>query len=115
MSRVSDCTLACSVVRHCGRYDEHTTGHGILGDTAGRQWPAVRLGARTDRLLRHRLVRPRTYMHWTAVSAARGASRAAELAAKVTSAQDVLPTSGLLATAMEMPNIDRILAVNITV
>ena len=46
-------------------------------------------------------------MHWTAVSAARGASRAAELAAKVTSAQDVLPTSGLLATAMEMPNIDR--------
>ena len=34
-------------------------------------------------------------MHWTAVSAARGASRAAELAAKVTSAQDVLPTSGL--------------------
>ena len=44
-----------------------------------------------------------------------GASRAAELAAKVTSAQDVLPTSGLLATAMEMPNIDRILAVNITV
>ena len=58
---------------------------------------------------------PRTYMHWTAVSAARGASRAAELAAKVTSAQDVLPTSGLLATAMEMPNIDRILAVNITV
>ena len=57
----------------------------------------------------------RTYMHWTAVSAARGASRAAELAAKVTSAQDVLPTSGLLATAMEMPNIDRILAVNITV
>ena len=35
--------------------------------------------------------------------------------AKVTSAQDVLPTSGLLATAMEMPNIDRILAVNITV
>ena len=61
------------------------------------------------------LVIPRTYMHWTAVSAARGASRAAELAAKVTSAQDVLPTSGLLATAMEMPNIDRILAVNITV
>ena len=58
---------------------------------------------------------PRTYMHWTAVSAARAASRAAELAAKVTSAQDVLPTSGLLATAMEMPNIDRILAVNITV
>ena len=57
----------------------------------------------------------RTYMHWTAVSAAPGASRAAELAAKVTSAQDVLPTSGLLATAMEMPNIDRILAVNITV
>ena len=54
-------------------------------------------------------------MHWTAVSAARGASRAAELAAKVTSAQDVLPTSGLLAAAMEMPNIDRILAVNITV
>ena len=54
-------------------------------------------------------------MHWTAVSAARGASRAAELAAKVTRAQDVLPTSGLLATAMEMPNIDRILAVNITV
>ena len=53
-------------------------------------------------------------MHWTAVSAARGASRAAELAAKVTSAQDVLPTSGLLTTAMEMPNIDRILAVNIT-
>ena len=50
-------------------------------------------------------------MHWTAVSAA----RAAELAAKVTSAQDVLPTSGLLATAMEMPNIDRILAVNIPV
>ena len=49
-------------------------------------------------------------MHWTAVSAARSASRAAELAA-----QDVLPTSGLLATAMEMPNIDRILAVNITV
>ena len=42
-------------------------------------------------------------------------SRAAELAAKVTSAQDVLPTSGLLATATEMPNIDRILAVNITV
>ena len=60
-------------------------------------------------------VRPRTYMHWTAVSAARGASRAAEFAAKVTSAQDVLPTSGLLATAMEMPNIDRFLAVNITV
>ena len=58
---------------------------------------------------------PRTYMHWTAVSAARGASRAAELAAKVTSAQDVLPTSGLLATTMEMPNMDRILAVNITV
>ena len=62
-----------------------------------------------------RLVWSRTYMHWTAVSAARGASRAAELAAKVTSAQDVLSTSGLLATAMEMPNIDRILAVNITV
>ena len=61
------------------------------------------------------VVWPRTYMHWTAVSAARGASRAAELAAKVTSAQDVLPTSGLLAAAMEMPNIDRILAVNITV
>ena len=61
------------------------------------------------------IVKARTYMHWTAVSAARGASRAAELAAKVTSAQDVLPTSGLLATAMEMPNIDRILAVNITV
>ena len=61
------------------------------------------------------LVYARTYMHWTAVSAVRGASRAAELAAKVTSAQDVLPTSGLLATAMEMPNIDRILAVNITV
>ena len=60
-------------------------------------------------------IQSRTYMHWTAVSAARGASRAAELAAKVTSAQDVLPTSGLLATAMEMPNIDRILAVNITV
>ena len=32
-------------------------------------------------------------MHWTAVSAARAASRAAELAAKVTSAQDVLPIS----------------------
>ena len=52
-------------------------------------------------------------MHWTAVSAARGASR--ETAVQCTSAQDVLPTSGLLATAMEMPNIDRILAVNITV
>ena len=65
--------------------------------------------------LRRTFIIPRTYMHWTAVSAARGASRAAELAAKVTSAQDVLPTSGLLATAMEMPNIDRILAVNITV
>ena len=62
-----------------------------------------------------RLYLTRTYMHWTAVSAARGASRAAELAAKVTSAQYVLPTSGLLANAMEMPNIDRILAVNITV
>ena len=56
-----------------------------------------------------------SYMHWTAASAAREAPRAAELVAKVTSAQDVLPTSGLLATAMEMPNIDRILAVNITV
>ena len=54
-------------------------------------------------------------MHWTAVSAAREVPQAAELAAKVTSAQDVLPTSRLLATAMEMPNIDRILAVNITV
>ena len=73
----------------------------------------VRLGC--GRRVRQ-MVAPRTYiMHWTAVSAARGASRAAELAAKVTSAQDVLPTSGLLTTAMEMPNIDRILAVNITV
>ena len=54
-------------------------------------------------------------MHWTAVSAARGASRAAELAAKVTSAKEVLPTSGLRATAMELPNIERILAVNKTV
>ena len=70
---------------------------------------------RRHRTLRIAIFIPRTYMHWTAVSAARGASRAAELAAKVTSAQDVLPTSGLLTTAMEMPNIDRILAVNITV
>ena len=38
---------------------------------------------------------------------------AAELAAKVTSAQDVLPTSGLLLRFGI--NIDRILAVNITV
>ena len=53
-------------------------------------------------------------MHWTAVSAARGASRAAELAAKVTSAQDVLPTSGLLATAMEMPNISVISHLKVT-
>ena len=55
---------------------------------------------------------PRTDVHWTAVSATRGASRAPELAAKVTSAQEVLPTSGLLATGMESPNIERILAVN---
>ena len=34
-------------------------------------------------LLNPRLM-TRTYMHWTAVSAARGASRVAELAAKVT-------------------------------
>ena len=54
-------------------------------------------------------------MHWTAVSAARKVPRAAELAAKVTSAEDVLPTSGLRATAMEVPNIERILAVNKTV
>ena len=51
-------------------------------------------------------------MHWTAVSAA---PRAAELAAKVTSAQEVLPTSGLRATGMNLPNIERILAVNKTV
>ena len=54
-------------------------------------------------------------MHWTAVSAARGASRAPESAAKVTSAKEVLPTSGARATAMELPNIERILAVNKTV
>ena len=42
-------------------------------------------------------------MHWTAVSAARGASRAPELAAKVTNANEILPTSGLRATAMELP------------
>ena len=41
-------------------------------------------------------------MHWTAVSAARVASRAPELAAKVTSAQEVLPTSGLRAIGMEL-------------
>ena len=60
-------------------------------------------------------VLPRTYMHWTAVSATRGASRAPELAAKVTSAEEVLPTFGLRATGMELPNIERILAVNKTV
>ena len=54
-------------------------------------------------------------MHWTAVSAARGASRAAELAAKVMSAEEVLPTSGLRATGLKLPNIERILAVNKTV
>ena len=57
-------------------------------------------------------------MHWTAVSASRGASRAPESAysaAKVTSAKEVLPTSGLRATAMELPNIERIFAVNKTV
>ena len=61
------------------------------------------------------VVASRTYIHWTAVSAARGASRAAKSVAKVTSSEEVLLTSGLLATAMEMPNIERILAVNITV
>ena len=46
-------------------------------------------------------------MHWTAVSVARDTSRAPELAAKVTSAKEV--------PAMELPNIERILAVNKTV
>ena len=50
-----------------------------------------------------------------AVSAARGASRATESAAKITSAEEVLPTSGLRATAMELPNIEWIFAVNKTV
>ena len=45
-------------------------------------------------------------MHWTAVSAVRCASRTPESAAKVTSAKVVLPTSGLRATAMELPNIE---------
>ena len=61
------------------------------------------------------VVSSRAYMHWTAVSAARGASRAPELAAKVTSAEEVLPTSSLRATGMELPNIETILAVNKTV
>ena len=43
-----------------------------------------------------------TYMHWTAVSTARGASRARKSAAKVTSAKEVLSTSGVRATAMDM-------------
>ena len=66
-------------------------------------------------------------MHWTAGSpsfalvtfaadsGAREASRALESAAKVTGAKEVLPTFGLRATSMELPNIERILAVNITV
>ena len=39
-------------------------------------------------------------MHWTAVSAARGASRAPKSAAKVTSAKEALPTSGLCVKAI---------------
>ena len=45
-------------------------------------------------------------MHWAAISAARGASRVPQSAANVTSSKEMLPTSGLRATAMELPNIE---------
>ena len=51
----------------------------------------------------------------TLVSCARGASRAQEWATKVTDAEDVFCTSGLRDAAKELRDIDRSLAVNITV
>ena len=54
-------------------------------------------------------------LYRTTVSCARGTSREQRCATKVTDAGDVFCTSGFRVAAMDLPDIRRILAVNITV